>query len=207
MKLDRMGWIVAAGLAGAMFGMGMQSQTPKFANVDMAKVFDESDLTKSSNGDLQAYQKDRVDVLQFLQQNLAMKPDDAQKFADLSLKSPRTAAEDAELKRIRADADQASTLQRGLMTKQNATAQDNATMAQYRTNEEANNELGKVLEQRYEADIQNKRQQLHDQAMEKVRDAVADVARKQQYTIVFGADAAPFASNDLTADALKVVKK
>jgi Skp family chaperone for outer membrane proteins len=207
MKLDKLGWVVAAGLAGAMFGMGLQPASPKFASVDIAKVFDQSDQTRTSRAELQDFQTSRLEILTFLQQNQAMKPDDAKKYAQLSVKAPKTPADDTELTRIKADAENASTRQRGLSFKQNPTAEDTKELSDFGARAAQNHELIGNLDQQFRAETEQKQKSLMDVSMQKVRDAIRDVASKQGYTIVFSSETAPYASNDLTADALKAVKK
>ena len=207
MKLDKLGWVVAAGMAGAMFGMGFQTSSPKFATVDMAKVFSESDFTSSSNGKLSEFVKPRLAVIQFLQQNPPMANQDAEKYAELSIKPARSPADDMEIKRIEMDAQAATSKQHDLVLKQNPTADDNKAMEDFRTKAEANKQFQGALEQKYDQDTQAMRLTLHDQAMEQVRKTVKDVATKQGYTVVFSSDSAPYAANDITPDALKIVKK
>src|SRR5579862_8759583 len=85
MKLDKLGWVTAAGLAGAMFVAGFQGNQPKFANVDLEKVFQESDAYKQGNIQLQSYAQPRIEVLQFVKNNSAMKPSDAQDYVAIAV--------------------------------------------------------------------------------------------------------------------------
>ena len=206
MKLDKLGWVVAAALAGAICGMGFQGSSPKFATVDMAKVFTDSDFTTTSNTQLQDYLKTRVAVMQFLKQNPPMLPGDAQKYPDLALKTNRSSAEDADFKRIQSDALAATTKQRDLSLKASPSQEELNQLADFRARAAQNETFGQQLEQQYDQDLQTKRQSLHDQAMDKVRQSVKDVAQKQGYTVVFSVETAPYAANDITPDALKMVK-
>jgi Skp family chaperone for outer membrane proteins len=209
MNLDKLGWVVAAGVVGAMFGMGFQATAPKFAVVDMQKVFSDADFTASGSTELQEYAKPRIAVLQFLRQNLPMSPDDARKYAELSQRPLRNASDDIEIKRIEADAQSATSNRNALLVKPEAslTADDHKQMQDFSSRAQQNQAYGQQLEEKMGQDIDQKKLELHDKAMEQVRKTVGDVAKKQGYSVVFSSDAAPYAANDITPDALKVVKK
>ena len=210
MNLDKLGWVVAAGVVGAMFGMGFQASAPKFATVDMQKVFSDADFTQSENAELQQYANPRIQLLHFLQKNLPMSPDDARKYADISTQATvRNAAQDIEIKRIEADAESATQKRNDLLVKQESalTADDHKAMQDFSARAQQNTAFGQQLEQKLEQDIEQKKIELHDKAMEQVRKSVGDVAKKQGYSVVFTSEAAPYAANDLTPDALKAVKK
>lgn len=205
MKSDKLGWIVAAALAGAMFGMGFQASAPKFATVDMPKVFEDADLTKSGTSELKDFYQSRLSVIRFLKENPPMLPADADKYSVLALKTPQSADDAKELKRIEADAVAATQKQQAISLQKNPTPEDLKLLDDYRSRAEQNRTIEGQLEQKYDADTQDTRVRLHDQAMDKVKQAVADIAKKQGYTVVFSSEAAPYAANDLTADAEKAV--
>lgn len=205
MKTDKLGWIVAAALAGAFLGMGLQPAAPKFATVDMPKVFDQADLTKSGTAEFQAFYTKRFNVLQFLRQNPPMLPDDAKKYAELAVKDQPTAADQTELNRIEADAKAVTQKQEALVQKSAPTEDEKTQMEAYRQRVQQNRELQDQLAQKYQNDADATKQRLHDQAMDRVRQAVEDLGKSKGYTVIFSAEAAPYAANDLTDDAVKAV--
>jgi Skp family chaperone for outer membrane proteins len=207
MNIDKLGWLVAAGLVGAMFGMGFQTAAPKFAVVDLQKVFSDSDFTANGNVELQAFAAPRRELLQFLQQNLSMAPDDAKRLAELSRKATRTSAEDAEIAKIKTDAAIATQKRNDLLTKPSPTPDEQKQLTDYSARLNQNQDFGAQLEQQMGQELDNEKQVLRDKAMDQVRKSVGDVAKKDGYSVVFTSDTAPYAANDITPDALKAVKK
>jgi Skp family chaperone for outer membrane proteins len=192
-------------MAGAFMGMGFQATAPKFATVDMPKVFDEADLTKTGQSELNDFVKSRLAVIQFLKQNPPMLPTDAEKYAELYVKATKTPADQTELSRITADAQTATQKQHDLAMKSGYTADEQKLMTDYSSRVQLNQSLEANLEQRYDKDTHDTQLRLHDQAMEMVKHAVTDIASKKGYTVVFSTEAAPFASNDITDEAVKAV--
>ena len=194
-------------MAGAFLGMGFQAPALKFASVDMEKVFSEADVTKKSNDQLEASQKARMNVLQFVQQNPAMLPADAEKYAAAATRSPQTAADKADIERITQDALAASNRQRDLATKQNPAADDMKALQDFSSRGQQNGVLARKLQEQYTTEMREMQVNLHAVSMDKIRESVKEIASKQGYSIVFSQEAAPFAANDLTAEAIKALKK
>ncbi|RYG27242.1 OmpH family outer membrane protein [bacterium] len=207
---DKLGWLVAAALAGAMSVgalSGFQGNTaPKFASVDIAKVFDESTLAATNTDAIEAARKQRAGILEFVNQNRAMEAKDAQRFADLSLKATPSAAEKTEIDKLKAAGTEATRKQRELQTKNPLTDADKALLQDYAAKVQANNALLGQLQGKYEGDLQNMLRDSREKTLGRVRDVIKSIAAKGGYTVVFSSEAAPYAATDLTGEALKALK-
>jgi Skp family chaperone for outer membrane proteins len=207
MKFDKLGWVVAAALAGAMFGLGFQPTNNKFASVDIATVFNNAKDTATNNEALQSFVRKHYDVLNFLKNHPVMLPADVSKYPDLKLKPNPTPADTQELNRIEGDAVAAMQKQQELVQKANPTADDLKQLNDY--SQRMNDDKGSLagLEQRYDQEAQKQQATLRDAVLKKVKDAIRSVAVRDGYTIVFNSDSAPYAANDITPDCQKAVDK
>lgn len=211
MKFDKMGWVVTAAIAGAMSVAaisGFQNTPPKFANIDIEKVFNESDLSASNSKLLDDARKLRAGTLQYLFENRVMNPADAQKYATLAIKSATpTGADKTEIDRIKAAAEDSTRKQRDLATKNPPTDADRQALQDYSAKAQQNQLFLQTLRGQYENDISDMANDLRDKTLVRVRSVIADLAGKQGYTVVFSTSAAPYAANDLTDAAPKILKK
>ena len=208
---DKLGWPIAAALAGAMaMGAlsGFQANTaPKFATVDIGKVFDGSTLATQNTETLQNAQKSRSAVLEFINRNRAMDPGDARKLAELSIKATPSAADTAEIARLRTAGETATQARSALMTKNPPTDADKTALTDYGTKASTNQSLLQTLQAQYEGDLQAMSGDLREKTLDRVREVVKGLAAKGGYTVVFSTASAPYAANDLTDEALKALKK
>jgi Skp family chaperone for outer membrane proteins len=202
MKFDRLGWIVAAVLAGGIAGAGFQDKNEKTGSVDVAKVFNESDLARKQNDILHTMGVLRESVFQFLENNMHMKSDDADKFMKMSLKEDMSAAEKAQLEILKTEAQTNETNFKNLNTKPSPTPAEVAQLEEYNKRSELNSKLLQEWQHDFLQQIDQKRQQLHNETMLRVKESVIQVAKKQGYSIVFNQDMAPYTANDLTTDTL-----
>ena len=210
-KIDKLGWPVAAALAGAMATSalsGFQANTaPKFATVDMTKVAENSNLIAANKEVFDTARRTRADVLDFIVANRAMDTNDAKKFAEISTKATPTPADRAETDRLRAAGLAATTNQRALSTKTPLTDPEKAQLDNYGKQAQANGALLSTLQAQFQSDLQKTDDDLTTKAQERIRDVVRTVGVKQGYTVVFSVNAAPYAANDLTDEATKALKK
>jgi len=205
MKFDRLGWVVAAALVGGIAGMGFQGTTEKTGTVDMAKVFNESEYAKKQTDSLRTMGQARQGVLEFLRQNSHMKPEDATKFHDLSIKADPTATDKADVERIKKDAGTTEQRFSTLSQKDKPTQAEVTEMEDMNRRKDAVTDLVQKWSQDFSGELQAKQEALRNDTLDKVKDAVAQVAKQQGYTMVFVQDIAPYSSNDLTGDALKAM--
>ncbi len=207
MKSDKLGWIVAAALAGGMVGMGFQGSNVKIGNVDIAKVFNDSDYVKKQLETLKGMQAARVGVIDFMRTNHTMKEVDAEKFKTLSLKENPSGADKTEMERIKAEATANETKFRDLATKTTPTAPETQLLDEFSKRRDANNALMQKWGEDFHNDLGNEQEKMRADALVKVKDAVKSVGAAQGFSAVFTDDVAPYTAGDITAEALKAVNK
>lgn len=205
MKLDKLGWVVAAGLFGAMAGMGFQGQTVKIGTADLEKIFNESEYAKTQTATLRSMGEARQGVLEFLRTYRVAKTEDVQKFRDLSVKAKPTPADRTEMDRIKADAIKADTTHRQLQTKQSPTAAEAQQLDELNRRAQQNSALFQQWAQAFNDEVSAEQMKLRNDTLQRVRDAVKQVASQQGFSVVMAEDVAPYSPNDLTAEALKAM--
>ncbi|HWD38096.1 MAG TPA: OmpH family outer membrane protein [Fimbriimonas sp.] len=204
MKFDKLGWVVAAGLASAIFVSGFQNSNPKFANVDISKIGQDSELAKKDNDALQKFGTARFDVIRFIQQNLAMLPDDAKRYADLKT---RPTIDQTAIQKIESDATTQAAKQRDLIGKPSPTTEEQAQLKEFNDRRAANQQFLQTLDAQYRREIDDKSQTLRNEVLDKVRASIKDIASRQGYSVVFNVESAPYAANDITPEVVKAVGK
>lgn len=205
MKFEKLGWIVAASLAGAMVGMGFQTKTDKTGTVDIERVFNESTYAKKQTEGLRNMGQARLSVIEFLRTYRTLKAEDAQKFRDLTLKEQKTPADNAELERIKNQAQTDEQTYRQLSTKEKPTQAEVDKITDFNKRKDATGDLMNKWNDDFTNEIQGKQGALRDETLQRVKDAVNSVAKSQGYTIVFAETVAPYSANDLTDAALKAM--
>lgn len=205
MTLQKLGWVLAAGIAGAMFAAGFQVKAEKVGVVDIQYVFQNSDLTHNKQDELKNMGQARSDILQFVHTYRTIKPDQADRFKALSLKGILTPAETTELQKLKADVVAQDQSYKALQTKANPT-QEEVTRLQT-TSTQVQNMAGteQLWAQQFDQDIRDRQDKLRQEVLGKVQDSVEEIGKKQGFSLVFVKDVAPYAANDLTADVLKVM--
>ncbi|GEM_PF-1192776 len=207
---SKLGWPVAAVFA-AVFAAtalsGFQANTaPKFAVVDIEKVFNESKLRETNQKTLNDARQARVTAINFIAQNAAMNNLDAKKYADLAVKTAPTPAETAELARLKTGGEDATRKMRELQTKPTLSDDEKKAVADFGVQTQGKQALLAGIEADYQSSFQELQGDLRDKTLDRVTDIVRGMAAKQGYTVVFNASAVSYAANDLTTEAMKAVK-
>jgi Skp family chaperone for outer membrane proteins len=203
MKIDKLGWIAAAVLAGGVVGAGFQRAPDKTGTVDFEKVFTESNYTKTQMDGLRNMLAQRKDVLEFVAVNRTLTPENANRFRELSLKANTSAAEKAEVERIKNEASQSQADFRNRSTKANPTQEDLAKIEEYNRRMDQTAQLVNRWEGEFMNEMRSEEDKVTLEAINRAKAAVQRVARDQGYTIVFTQQVAPYSANDLTEEALK----
>jgi len=207
MKFEKLGWIVAAALAGCMFGAGFQDKNEKSGTVDLAKVFNDSDYAKKQTESLKGMGQVRQSVIDFVRSNQHVKVEAADRFRSLSLKDAATAADKADIERIKQDAIASEGAYKTLLTKSGPTDADKVQLEEMNTRKA---DIQKLLERwsgEFSEELRLKQESLRTDTLTRVREAVQSVAKAQGYSIVFVQDVAPYSANDLTQAALDAMNK
>lgn len=207
MNIEKLGWVVAAALAGGMIGMGFKAPGDKTGIVDIGKVFKDSDLAKKQTDTLRAQVLARRSVMEFIGNNRNIKTDDANKLQVLMLKVTQTAADKADIERIQGDAKNAELKARELQTLAKPTAADLALLEDFTKRKDASGGLLEKWQKEFQDDIQQQETKMNDDTLNKVREAIQQVGKDQGYSMVFANNIAPYCPNDITNDALTRMNK
>lgn len=193
------------GLLGVAIGSGFQGRTEKTGVVDIAKVFSDSDLAQRQTAQLRAMGTAREDMLRFVGDNRVFTDAQAARFRELSVKETTTAAEKAELDKIKADVIAANKAFRDLNLKQNPTEADRNKLQEYNRLAQNMTDLSRRWAEEFSSELQTMQDRLRTDTLNRARAAVREVAQKQGFNLVFVQDVAPYGANDLTPDALKAM--
>lgn len=205
MKLQHIVWLSVLALLGGVAAVGFQGTPDKFGIVDVEKVFNDSTFAKSQTDILRKMGESRQAVLEFLNNNRTMKADDAKKFRDLTLKANPTVTDQADIDRLKKDTAAGEAKFRELMTKPAPTPDEVAQVKDFNARRDATEQLMADWQQTFSAEVDEKRNSLRSEALAKVRTAIQKVAKDQGFTLVFDAQVAPYAANDVTDAALKAM--
>lgn len=197
--------VLSAALAGMLAAVGFQAQSIKFGSVDLVKVFGESNIAKRQDEEMRLFQAARLGVIEFVATYPMMKPEDAQKFRELSLKEKRTPAEQTQLDGLKAASTTLEGRMRELQTKGNLTDAEKAELAADSQNGNTNRALLQKWDNEFTNDRQERFTKIRGDIVEKARAAVQSVGASGGYTIIFTSEVAPFAGTDVTAEALKIM--
>jgi Skp family chaperone for outer membrane proteins len=207
MKIDRLGWVAAAAMAGGIIGVGFKAPGDKTGIVDVGKVFKDSDLAKKQTEVLRAQVLARRGVMEFVGNNRNMKTDDANKLHDLYIKELQSAPDKAEITRIQEDARAAELKARELQTLPKPTAADLTQLDDFTKRKDASGALLEKWQKDFQEEIQTKEGKLNDDTLEKVPEAIQQVGKDQGYSIIIANNVAPYCPNDITTDSVTRMNK
>lgn len=207
MKLHNMGWIAAAALIAVAAATGFQGSQTKIGVVDATRVFNESEFAKTQVDTLKQLAQARQDMLQFLDQYRTFTTEDANRFHDLSMKAPMSAADKAEIDKIKNAVIAADKRLKELQTKSNLSPAETNELNELSRRVQTTADLGTRWSREAQDEFEGKKNDLQKAGLDKVKDAIKQAASAEGYTIVFISDVAPYGANDLTASALKVMNK
>jgi Skp family chaperone for outer membrane proteins len=204
-KIQHMGWVLAAGIAGMMAGSGFQGKTDKYGVVDLAEVFTASDFATTQTQELRTLSAQRQDILQFANTYPVFSADQAQRFRELSVKPQPTAPEKAELEKLKNEIIAQDKKLKAVQTKTNPTPEDVALLSQY--SDRAQNML-KTLDRwarEFGEELMGQQEKLRTDTLNRVKAAVQEVGQKQGYSVVYVQDIVPYGANNITKDSLKAM--
>lgn len=205
MKYQQLGWVVAGTLTGIMLGSGFQAKTDKVGVVDLGEVFSTSDYAKTQTDTLRTMGQIRQDLIQFVNTYPVFSQEQAQRFRELSVKPQPTPAEKAELEKIKQDVIAQDKKFKALQTKPSPTPEEVAQLREFNDRAQA---MVKTLDRwsrEFSDEFQSMQDKLRADTLERVKAAVKEVGQKQGYSIVYSQDAAPYAANTITQEALKAM--
>lgn len=202
---DRLGWVIACGLLAVLALVGFQGANEKTGVIDMNKALQDSALgvahTKRLNDEL----KLRKDLLDFVNTYKVLTMEQAQRLRELSLKPNATEQDKRDLEKIRQDVIASDRKRNELSQKSGLTEADRALLQDYANRAQTMAATMERWNDEFSRELSELEQNLSNEAVDKARAALNQVAKGQGFTIVFESRLAPYAANDLTDATIKAM--
>lgn len=201
-RFEMAGWLVAAGLLGAMLSSGFQTPSLKLGVVDVNRVVETSEYGKANQRNLAAMKKAREDVLEFVDTYRVLTPEQATAIRDLILKPTRTKEEDNELERRKSEVVTAYKRLQELSTKTNLTPEERTLMEDFARRSQVMNETASRWLREFTNEIQSWVDGRKTESYNRARTAITEVATKDGYNMIFESSVTPYGANDVSEAAL-----
>ncbi len=172
----------------------------KVGVVDFPRALKESALIATQNEGLRKADSARQAVAEFVNTYPTITVDQARTFRTLSLKANPTDADREALDKLKAAIIADEKKARDLQTKANPTQDDLKAIEAYRTRAVASREMLQGWIGEFRNEMGALRNDAEQDLAQKVRALVAEVGKKQGYSVIYNSDVAPYAANDVTAD-------
>jgi Skp family chaperone for outer membrane proteins len=195
--------VIALGMVVVLAGSGFQGANMKLGIVDSERVFQGIEISRNYQETQKNLITERQNILAFLDTHRVMKKDDIEKFKTLSLKATKTDAEKAELEKIKTSAANAKKRFDELQFKSSPT---DADLKEFNTLKDMQAEAPEVLQKianEFQREIEQSQSENAKTAFEVYKAAVADVGKKQGFTVIFDSKVVPYAANDSTDEVIK----
>lgn len=199
------GWVVAALLAGLLVGSGFQAADLKLGVVDIASVVEKSELGKKNQSDFAAMKQAREGVLEFIDDHRVLTLEQATKLRELSVKLNPTAAEKAELDKLKADIIASDKNAKALSVKTNLSAEERALIQEYANRAQLMEQTAQRWYREFTQEMQAWADKQKADSLERARKAIQEVSKQQGYTMIIESGVAPYGSNDISDAALKAL--
>lgn len=199
--------VLALGMTAILAGSGFQGANMKIGIVDTNDVAQQVATNKNLVEQQKNLESDRQAVVDFLQHYPILKKEEADRFKTLQTKATKTDAEKAELEKIKSTAEETLRKLKDLELKSSPTQDELKYMDEYRQRQEAMGPYIQGLVNDFREELTNIRSQNQNLVVKAVTAGIAEVGKKQGYTLLFDKNTAPYAANDVTADVLKASMK
>lgn len=192
--------IALAALVGSASAQG-------FGVVDMAKVVNESSVAKKRLGELQELERKYNSVLQQMEQNILMTPDERKAYYDTAM---LPAPNDAQKKTLSDILNSAKTRGDALTVLQNTAApspEQTVRLNELTAMATQGREQLRVLAEQLNQQLQGELQKGQDEVMTQVKAAIAAIAKERKLSVVFNSTGVVYADNDITDLVIQRVSK
>jgi Skp family chaperone for outer membrane proteins len=205
--LGALGWLAAAALGAVFFMSGFAQKGEKLGVVDMTQAFGKSSLKQKHEDKLRAMTESRKAVLDFIGLNPMFTADQVRRFRELSLKDKLTDAEKKEVEQIKTDVQNAVKDSESLRQKQSPTAEEVKKLDDYANRMSVSRQARQQFQEEFVQEMAGERDSEDNTAFLSVRDAVRDVGKNQNFSVIFSERAAVYGSTDVTDEVQKVADK
>ena len=187
--------LLAFGLMGLT---GFQANSPKVGIIDFAKAFNDTPLLKNQDEANRQAERNRQGIIDFVNTYPTITREQATRFRALSTKTNLTDAERSELDKLKNEVIADEKKARDLQTKPNPTQEDLKAIEAYRTRQQSTREMLGSWVQEFRGEIAEQRGQANQEIVTKMRSIVAEVGKREGYSVIYEAQFAPYAANDVT---------
>lgn len=201
------GWFLAAGLLGVLLGSGFQTQTEKYAVVDLRQVILDSKLKAQTEAKVETARKARLNVLTFIRDQRVISSSQCARLKELELKETKTDAERTELDGLKKTVADAAKEYENLITLPTPTEPQRLRLIELNKLIQDSGDILMLYQGEFEQDFAVLRDQAQNDAIDKAAVAARAVAKSKGYTVVYSSSAVVYGANDITADATKEADK
>ncbi|MBI1332369.1 MAG: OmpH family outer membrane protein [Armatimonadetes bacterium] len=199
--------VLALGMTAILAGSGFQGANQKIGVVDSNDVIQKVAVAKNLIETEKNLRTDRETVVQFLDRYRIMKKEDADKFKTLTIKPNKTDADKAELEKIKAGAEDSLKKFKDLQLKSSPTADELKALDDFRNRQSEMSDYLQSLVNDFKQELQDIHDKNQNDLLEAFKAGLADVGKKQGYTLVMDKNVAPYGANDLTDEVSKAAAK
>ena len=204
-QLGKRGWAAALAATAFIVFTGFQGGPEKSGVVDMNKAISDSKFGLKNVASFKTVFDARNALMTFIDNTRVVRADQATKLKEYAMKAALTEAEKKDEEKIKNDITAAVKNYNLLNTKQNPTDDDRRQLQEY------NNQIQDTVRQlqawqdEFTADLQKIQGEMRKAEVQRSKDALAEVAKKGSYNVVFESQIAPYGVNDLTAEVIKAM--
>ena len=199
--------ILAIGMVAVLASSGFQGNSTKIGVIDSNSVIQQIAIAKNMVEDEKNMKTDRETVMQFLQRYPVIKKEEAEKFKSLSIKANKTEADKSELEKVKGAATEAMNKFKALELKSSPTQDELKQLDEYRNRKNDMDEYLQGLVRDFQTEYTNLHEKDQNVLFELFKAGMAEVGKKQAYTVIFDKNVAPYGANDLTEDVTKTAAK
>jgi Skp family chaperone for outer membrane proteins len=204
-SIDKLGWIVAAGLGGVMIGGGFQGGQTKIGVVNFRKVFQSNEHSKNGRTVMQSIEKSRQDLVAFLNTHRTATAEQMLRYKALSIKSPLTDPEKAELTKLKEDMIKGQQRYDTLSTKTPLTPDEQTVLNEFGTRMRNNDATLQRVVQELEQELTGVGNEQTQIVVDKLQATLDEIGKAGGYTVIFDVQVAPYGATDVTDQALKAL--
>jgi Skp family chaperone for outer membrane proteins len=198
--------LAALAASGALFALlGFQQGQERTGTVNISQLIQKSSLGQKNTQRLESAFRRRQNFLAFLEQNPLMERAQVDQLKSLELKETLTTAETEELTRLKAAAAAALREFNELNMKTAPTDADRQKLDIYNERSRAMAGVIEGIANEFNQDVQKLRDEVRQNETSSSQKAIQEAAKRAGVTIVFNAEVAPYAANDLTEEAVKIM--
>ncbi len=177
---------------------GFQANSPKMGVVDFTKAFNESALVRTQDETLRQSERARQSIIEYVNTYPTITRDQATRFRTLSVKRDKTEADGTALEKLKAEVQAEEKKSRDLQTKANPTQEDLKAIEGYRTRAQATREMLQGWVQEFRGEMVELQSQARQELATKIRSVIAEVGKREGYSVIYDIQTAPYAANDVT---------